>query len=53
MCLVDDGAWCGKGVGREGDVWLAGWLAGWLGCVSVWVIAAGQERSPVHGAGLV
>lgn len=31
---------------------LSGWLAG-LGCVSVWVIATGQERSPVHGAGLV
>lgn len=62
LCLVDDGlgwmgrCWrwcrCGKGVDRESDVCSSGWLAG-LGCVSVWVIATGQERSPVHGAGLV
>lgn len=42
------------GAGRvsieKGTFWVSGWLAG-LGCVSVWVIAAGQERSPVHGAG--
>lgn len=42
------------GAGRvsieKGTFWvfrLAGWAG--LGCVSVWVIAAGQERSPVHG----
>lgn len=41
---------CRKGVDREGDVLPAVWL-GWAACVCVWVIATGQERSPVHGAG--
>lgn len=54
--------WCRKGVDSEGDVLSSGWLGrlGWAAssvwlsvsvCLCVWVIATGQERSPVHGAG--